>query len=82
MFFEYHFHGCIGHKTIELNRTAYEEMSVFLKEQGGTDAFLATFSAAPVDHLVEGLEIRIHYDLSLNVGLMISASISSALGAS
>ena len=56
MFFEYHFHGCIGHKTIELNRTAYEEMSVFLKEQGETDAFLAAFSAAPVDNLVECLE--------------------------
>ena len=43
--FEYHFHGCIGHKAIELNRTAYEEMSVFLKEYGQTDAFLAKFSA-------------------------------------
>lgn len=56
MFFEYHFHGCIGHKTIELSRTAYEEMSVFLKENGQTDAFLATFSAAPIDNLVECLE--------------------------
>ena len=43
--FEYHFHDCIGHKTIELNRTAYEEMSVFLIEYGQTDAFLAKFSA-------------------------------------
>lgn len=56
MFFEYHFHGCAGHKTIELNRKAYEQMSVFLKEKGGTDAFLATFSAAPIDNLVECLE--------------------------
>ena len=55
-FFEYHFHGCAGHKTIELNRTAYEEMSDFLLKQGNTDAFLATFSAAPVDSLVECLE--------------------------
>lgn len=56
MFFEYHFHGCAGHKTIELDRKAYEEMSVFLAEKGETDAFLAAFSAAPVDHLVECLE--------------------------
>ena len=55
-FFEYHFHGCAGHKTIELNRKAYEEMSVFLLEHGQTDAFLATFSAAPVDKLVESLD--------------------------
>ena len=55
-FFEYHFHGCAGHKTIELNRKAYEEMSVFLLEHGQTDAFLATFSAAPVDKLVECLD--------------------------
>ena len=44
-FFEYHFHGCAGHKTIELDRMAYEEISVFLKEHGQTDAFLAKFSA-------------------------------------
>ncbi|MBR7103478.1 MAG: hypothetical protein IKC65_00885 [Lentisphaeria bacterium] len=56
MFFEYHFHGCAGHKTIELERNAYEEMSLFLKEQGQTDAFLAGFSAAPVDHLIRCLE--------------------------
>ena len=55
-FFEYHFHGCIGHKTIELNRHAYEEMSLFLKEHGQTDAFLAAFSAAPIDSLVQCLE--------------------------
>lgn len=55
-FFEYHFHGCAGHKTIELNRKAYEEMSVFLLEHGQTDAFLATFSAAPIDNLAECLE--------------------------
>ena len=55
-FFEYHFHGCIGHKTIELDLHAYEEMSVFLLEKGKTDAFLAAFSAAPVDNLVECLE--------------------------
>ena len=54
--FEYHFHGCIGHKTIELDRKAYEKMSVFLKDNGDTDAFLATFSAAPVDNLVQCLE--------------------------
>lgn len=56
MFFEYHFHGCIGHKTTELNREAYEEMSVFLKEEGQTDAFLAAFSAAPIDSLTACLE--------------------------
>ena len=56
MFFEYHFHGCIGHKTTELNREAYEEMSVFLKEEGETDAFLAAFSAAPIDNLTACLE--------------------------
>ncbi len=55
-FFEYHFHGCAGHKTIELNRKAYEEISLFLLKAGKTDAFLATFSAAPVDNLVECLE--------------------------
>jgi len=55
-FFEYHFHGCVGHKTIELTRQAYEEMSIFLKEKGQTDGFLATFSAAPIDNLVECLE--------------------------
>ncbi len=55
-FFEYHFHGCAGHKTIELNRKAYEEMSQFLLEHGNTDAFLATFSAAPVDSLLEALD--------------------------
>lgn len=54
--FEYHFHGCIGHKTIELDRKAYEEISIFLKETGDTDAFLATFSAAPIDNLVQCLE--------------------------
>ena len=56
MFFEYHFHGCAGHKTIELNRKAYEEMSVFLLKRGQTDAFLAAFSAAPIANLVECLE--------------------------
>ena len=56
MFFEYHFHGCAGHKTIELDRKAYEEMSLFLAEKGETDAFLAAFSAAPVDDLVRCLE--------------------------
>ncbi|MBQ7206929.1 MAG: hypothetical protein IJS01_03930 [Lentisphaeria bacterium] len=56
MFFEYHFHGCAGHKTIELDRKAYEEMSLFLAEKGETDAFLAGFSAAPVDELVRCLE--------------------------
>ena len=55
-FFEYHFHGCIGHKTTELNRRAYEEMSLFLKEHGHTDAFLAGFSAAPIANLIECLE--------------------------
>lgn len=54
--FEYHFHGCAGHKTIELNRAAYEEMSDFLQKQGNTDAFLAGFSAAPIDNLAECLE--------------------------
>ncbi|MCQ2379512.1 MAG: hypothetical protein MJ025_01115 [Victivallaceae bacterium] len=53
--FEYHFHGCAGHKTIELNRQAYEEMSCFLSNRGETGGFLATFSAAPVDNLVECL---------------------------
>lgn len=54
--FEYHFHGCLGHKTIELDRNTYEEMSVFLKENGETEAFLAAFSAAPIDNLVQCLE--------------------------
>ena len=54
-FFEYHFHGCAGHKTIELDRASYEEMSAFLLEKGETDGFLATFSAAPIDNLVECL---------------------------
>ncbi len=54
-FFEYHFHGCAGHKTTELNRAAYEEMSRFLLEKGQTDGFLATFSAAPIANLVECL---------------------------
>lgn len=56
MFFEYHFHGCAGHKTIERNRQAYENISNFLWKEGETDRFLAAFSAAPVDHLVECLE--------------------------
>ena len=55
-FFEYHFHGCAGHKTIELNRGAYEAISRFLLERGQTDAFLATFSAAPVESLVAALD--------------------------
>ncbi|MCQ2377950.1 MAG: hypothetical protein MJ016_01915 [Victivallaceae bacterium] len=54
-FFEYHFHGCAGHKTIELNRAAYEEMADFLLKEGNTDGFLATFSAAPIPNLVECL---------------------------
>lgn len=54
-FFEYHFHGCAGHKTIELNRAAYEEMSRFLFEKAETDGFLATFSAASIGNLVECL---------------------------
>lgn len=55
-FFEYHFHGCTGHKTTELNRSAYEEISVYLREEGRTDAFLAAFSAAPIDNLEACLE--------------------------
>lgn len=54
--FEYHFHGCAGHKTIEHNFEAYDTISRFLKEQGDTNAFLATFSAAPIENLLQSIE--------------------------
>ena len=56
MFFDYHFHGCAGHKTIELNRQAYENISRFLLNEGETAQFLATFSAGPIDNMIECLE--------------------------
>lgn len=55
-FFDYHFHGCAGYKTIALERPAYETISNYLREEGETDNFLATFSAAPIPSLVESLE--------------------------
>ena len=55
-FFDYHFHGCAGVKTIALERKGYETISTYLKEKGETDRFLAAFSAAPIPNLIEALE--------------------------
>ena len=64
MFFDYHFHGCAGHKTIELNRQAYENISRFLLNDGETDQFLATFSAGPLDSMVRSEERRVGKECS------------------
>jgi len=51
-FMDLHCHGAAGYKTIILTREAYNAISVFLA-QHGTTSFLATFSAAPFDEMLE-----------------------------
>jgi N-acetylglucosamine-6-phosphate deacetylase len=51
---ELHCHGAAGHKTTELNRRAYEDISIFLARHGVT-SFLATFSAAPLEVMLSYL---------------------------